>query len=339
MGLKLRITVLSLMVFCLWAGAAHGLVLKVATLSPEGSFWMERMREGAAEVKEKTEGRVKFKFYPGGVMGTDKAVLRKIRIGQLQGGAFTSGSVAAFYPDSQVYTLPLKFRSLAEVDYVRERMDPLIMAGLEEGGFVTFGLAEGGFAYIMSASPVRTVADLKKQKVWVPDNDSTALEAVKAFGIKPIPLSIADVRTGLSTGLINSVAIAPIGAIVLQWHTQVKYLTDLPLVYIYALMAVDKKKFARIKEADQTIVREVMGRAFREIDRKNRNDNVKSLSVLKEQGIEFLSPAEGDLAEWHQRSAGVPERLTASGRLTGEMVERLNAYITEFRNKEGKGDE
>jgi len=118
-------------------------------------------------------------------MGDDKVVLRKIRIGQLHGGAVVSGSLSDYFPDNQVYGLPLKFRSFEEVDYVRERMDPLLTGGLEKSGFVTFGLAEGGFAYVMSNAPVRTLDDLRKRKVWAPDNDLTTLEAVKAFGITP----------------------------------------------------------------------------------------------------------------------------------------------------------
>ncbi|MBT7260979.1 MAG: TRAP transporter substrate-binding protein DctP, partial [Desulfobacula sp.] len=66
--------------------------LKIATLSPEGSMWMEKMRKGAEMVAQKTDNRVTFKFYPGGVMGNDKTVLKKIRIGQLQGGAVVAGS-------------------------------------------------------------------------------------------------------------------------------------------------------------------------------------------------------------------------------------------------------
>ena len=97
--------------------------LKIATLSPEGSMWMRKMRAGALRVKEETAGRVTFKFFPGGVMGSDRTVMRKIRIGQLHGGAVTSGSFASINPDNQIYGLPMKFRTLEEVDYVRNLMD------------------------------------------------------------------------------------------------------------------------------------------------------------------------------------------------------------------------
>ncbi len=324
------------MFLCLMAGTAltaGAVQLKIATLSPEGSFWMEKMREGGAEVEKQTQGRVKIKYYPGGVMGDDKAVLRKIRIGQLQGGAVVSGSLADVFPENQIYGLPLKFKSYEEVDHVRGHMDAMIAEGLEKGGFVTFGLAEGGFAYIMSAQPIRTVPDLRQRKIWIPDNDPAILEAVKPFDISPIPLSIADVRAGLQTGLIDTVATSPIGAVALQWHTQVKYLTDLPFLYIYAVLAIDKKAFSEISPADQPVVREIMGRVFHEIDRQNRSDNIKALEALKNQGIAFMQPPPEALVEWHKRAAEVPERLLQSGRFSRETVEMLDGHIREFRSK------
>ncbi|MFC1825665.1 TRAP transporter substrate-binding protein DctP, partial [Thermodesulfobacteriota bacterium] len=140
----------------------HARVIKIATLSPEGSSWMLLMRQGAKDVAQQTGKRVRFKFYPGGVMGNDKSILRKISIGQLHGGAVMAGSLAKFAPDNQIYNLPLMFKSFKEVDYIRKRMDSLIIQELEKGGFVTFGLAEGGFAYLMSKIPVKTLNDLSK---------------------------------------------------------------------------------------------------------------------------------------------------------------------------------
>jgi len=192
--------------------------LKIATLSPEGSMWMEKMRKGAVNVAKATNNRVKFKFYPGGVMGNDKAVLRKIRIGQLHGGAVVAGSLSRFFPANQLYAQPMKFKTIKEVDYVRQHMDQYIIDGLDKAGFITFGLTGGGFAYIMSQQPVETVNDLRKQKVWMPDNDKISQDSIKAFDITPITLPIADVRTALQSGLINTVATSPVGAIVLQWQ-------------------------------------------------------------------------------------------------------------------------
>jgi len=175
----------------------------------------------------------------------------------------------------------MKYRSLEEIDYVRLYIDPIVVKGLEKAGFVTLGLAGGGLGYVMSNDPIRSVQEMREKKVWVPDNDATILEAAKAFGLTPIPLSIADVRTGLQTGMIDTVTTSPIGAVALQWHTQVDYLTELPFLYVFGILVVDKRIFSKISPTDQNTVREITGRVFTEIDRQHRKDNLEALNALR----------------------------------------------------------
>jgi TRAP-type C4-dicarboxylate transport system substrate-binding protein len=333
------IRIIAFIIIVMLTGQAQAVHIKIATISPEGSVWMEKMREGAEELARKTNNRVLIKYYPGGVMGDDKAVLRKIRIGQLQGGAFVSGSLSGIYPDNQIYSLPLFFRSFKEIDYIRKHLDRHIMEGFEKNGMVVFGIAEGGFAYVMSTVPIRTVEEIRQQKVWIPDNDSMILEAVKAFDITPIPLSIADVRAGLQTGLINTVTTPPIGALALQWHTQIKYLMDEPFLYIYGVLAIDRKAFGRIAPGDQEIFREIMGNVFKALDRRNREDNIKAMETLRKQGIAFIKPSPEALKEWFEDASEVPKRLIKSGRLSREMVDTLNRLIKEYRLKEPGANE
>jgi TRAP-type C4-dicarboxylate transport system substrate-binding protein len=339
MGIATMIRIILVMLLVVLTGQAHAMKFKIATLSPDGTVWMQKMREGASELAKKTDNRVQIKYYPGGVMGDDKAVLRKIRIGQLHGGAVVSGSLTRYYPDNQIYSMPLKFKSFEEVDYVRKFLDQRIIDGLEKGGFVTFGIAEGGFAYVMSDVPIVTVDKMRKQKVWIPDNDPTLLEAIRAFGVNPIPLSIADVRAGLQTGLINTVATPPIGAVALQWHTQIKYLTNEPCLYIYGLLAVDRKAFEKISPFDQRVFREIMGRVFRDLDRLNRQDNVKALEALRKQGIEFVKVPPESLVEWLKDASAVPRRLIETGRLSREMVDTLENLLKDYRSKHSEADE
>ncbi len=304
---------------------------KIATLSPDGSSWMQQFRAAAKTIHARTDGRVTFKFYPGGVMGDDKAVLRKIRIRQLQGGAVASGAISALYPDSQLYNLPMLFRNLDEVDRVRAKLDARLLAGLEKKGFVSFGIAEGGFAYLLSQAPVTTVAELRRHKAWVPDIDRMSREAIKAFDIQPIPLPMGDVLTALQTGLVDTVAAPPIVTLALQWHTQVKYLLDLPLLYSYALMIIDKRAFARLAPADRKIVREVMGHTFRDIDRQNRQDNRQAMAALRQQGIAFLVPSPAARQEWETLAAKARKRLRAAEHFDPALMRILDDTLAAAR--------
>jgi TRAP-type C4-dicarboxylate transport system substrate-binding protein len=310
----------------------HAVRLKIATLSPEGSMWMEKMRQGADMVAQKTDNRVTFKFYPGGVMGNDKTVLKKIRIGQLHGGAVVGGSLSQFFPANQIYAQPLKFKNLKEIDYIRKYMDRFVVEGLYRAGFVTFGLMGGGFAYIMSQNPIKTLQDLRNQKVWIPDNDKISQDSIKSFGVTPIPLSIADVRTSLQSGLINTVATSPVGAVVLQWHTQIKYVLNIPLIYLHAVLAIDKKKFIKIDEQDRKIVTQVMTCALKELDIQNREDDIKATQALKNRGIKFIMPSRDDLADWQKTADIASQKMVDSGILPRDMVEQMDVHLNHFHS-------
>ena len=108
------------------AAPAHAeQTIKIATIAPDGSAWMRELRAAGAEVQAGSQGRVVVKFYPGGVMGSDQVVLRKMKLGQLQGGMLTSSALAEVYADAPIYSLPFLFDSWAQVDKVRPQIDPL----------------------------------------------------------------------------------------------------------------------------------------------------------------------------------------------------------------------
>ncbi len=304
---------------------------KIATLSPDGSFWMTIMKSAAKDIATQTDNRVKFRFYPGGVMGNDKAVLKKIRIGQLQGAAFSGGALAGKAPNTQVYNIPLLFRSYDEVDLVREQMDSPLEDDFREAGFVNFGIVEGGFAYIMSKDSIAAADDLKKNKVWVPSGDPASQSATDSFGIAPIALSIGDVLTGLQTGLIDTVAASPIGAIALQWHTQVEYVLDLPIIYIFALLAIDEKAYGKISEEDQAIVNSVMRDTSKKMDVQNRKDNRAAFAALEKQGIKTVSPDESQLKEWKATGAVAAESFVKQGKIEPEWVSKVQTLLSEYR--------
>ena len=314
--------------------AAPGLqavVFKIATLSPDGSIWMKVLREGGREITERTDGRVTFKFYPGGVMGDDKAVLGKIRRGQLHGAVLTAGGLNQVYTDLQLYTLPMLFPDFDEVDAIRAEMDPILMQGLREAGYVGFGIAEVGFAYEMSKTPVATYEDVKAQKVWIPDGDPGAEQTVRSFDITPIPLSIADVLGGLQTGLINSVAVPPVGAIALQWHTQLKHVYDLPLMYVYGLLAINDRQFEQVSAEDQQVMVEVMSGLVKRVDGQNRVDHERAVEVLKAQGLIFGEPVPSETERWRGMADSASRDLVAGGIVSDALYQALLARLAAHR--------
>jgi len=307
---------------------------KIATSAPDGSFWMTQMRQGAKEVKKATQGRVKFKYYPGGVMGSESVALKKIRIGQLQGVAVSNGALAKIYPDSQIYALPMVFNSFEEVDYIRNVLDKTIIEGLDKGGMISFGLSEGGFTYPMSIYPIQNTTDLNQHKIWTPTNNKQAEITLKSFGISPIPLNLGDVLAGLQTNLIDTVAVSPIAAIALQWHTQIKYITKIPLTYTYATLVIDKKSFKKISKEDQKTVKHIMFKTFSRIDKQNRKDNIAAFSAMINQGINVILPKDKSLNEWYKKGKVARHFIEDQGVLSNDIYTNITSLLSTYRKKQ-----
>ncbi|MEM7764079.1 MAG: TRAP transporter substrate-binding protein DctP [Pseudomonadota bacterium] len=320
------------------AQLASAETLKLATIAPENSQWMQDMRAGAKLIRERTDGRVIIKLFGGGVMGNDKKVLRKIRIGQLHGGAFTAGSMMDRYPDLSIYGLPLLFNSQGEVDYVRERLDARLKAGLEEAGFVSFGFAGGGFAMVLGNAPVTELADLQGQKVWVPEGDTISYAGMAALDLSPVTLPITDVLTGLQTGLLDIVATPPVGALVLQWHTKVKFGTEVPLAYTMAFIAIDKKRFERLSSGDQDIVSEVLGNIYARFEQVNRTDNDKALTALKSVGIEMVDLKAGQIDRWRTAVDETNATLAADGVFSKALYDEVKSLLADYRSAAAAAD-
>jgi TRAP-type C4-dicarboxylate transport system substrate-binding protein len=312
-------------------GVAGATQLKIATVAPEGSGWMQSMRLAAGEIKSKTNSRVEIKFYAGGVMGNDKKVLRKIRIGQLQGGVFTANGLSERYRDILIYGLPLIFRTQEEADYVRERMDPLLAQGLDDSGFVSFGFAGGGFAKLMGNEPIGHLDDLRGRKVWVPEGDTISYEAMVALNLAPVVLPITDVLMGLQTGLLEYIATPPVGAVVLQWFTKVKYVSNLPLVYTLATMVIDKRAFSSISDADQATVREILTAVYDDFESQNKEDNLQAEEALAANGLKFIDLQPEIIASWREAARQANEKMAEKGLFSKDLLNALLSYVEEYR--------
>jgi len=318
----------------LMSGEGAAAQFKIATVVPEGSQWMLDLKAGGKQITERTDGRVTFKFYGGGVMGNDKKVLRKIRIGQLQGGVFASTGLAERYRDIVLYGLPMVFRSQAEVDYVREKMDPTLQAGLEDAGFVSFGFAGGGFAMLMGNEPITQIDQLRGRKVWVPEGDRVSYQAMQDMELAPTVLPITDVLTALQTGLLEFFATPPVGAVVLQWYTKVRYVTEYPFAYSVGVMAIDKKPFAKLSEGDQEIVREVFSAIYANIEQTNRTDNDKAEDALRANGLEFVR-LDDDLSEVERKVAASSRSMAGEGVVSLELLDEMLGHLETYRSAGG----
>ena len=305
--------------------------IKIATLAPQNSEWAEKFQKGSIEIQERTENRVKLKFYWGGAQGNAKKILQKIKIRQLHGGTFSPTDFQEVYPDLNIYGLPFLFKDFDEVDYVRDRVDNQLEQGFKNLGFNTYGFAGGGFAYILSNEPIREYEDLKNKKIWLPQGDLISYEAMRSLNLLPVPLPMTDVLTGLQTGLIDIVAIPPVVALALQWHTKISYITRVPVLYAMGFLAIDSKIINRINTDDEKVLNEVINRIYSEVDSNSQQDSENAYEALSKIGIQEIQ-FDGD--EYQKLTDLLEEptkKMANDGFYSLELFNEIKMYIDDFR--------
>ena len=285
-------------------------MFKIASLAPEGSVWVESFKEFAAEVTEKTNGEVGFRIYPGGIMGDDKAMYRKLRVGQLHGGGFTMTGISEFVEDFRVMAIPFLFHSYEEMDKVSKELQPLFKKRFAEKGLHLVAMTEVGFIYTFSNKPRVTIADLQAAKTWAPVDDPLTSAFLKNLDISPIALSIPDVLSSLQTGLIDTAFNSLYGSIILQWYTKAPFVTDAPYGYAYGAFIMNAKALAKLSDAQMAIIEETADKYFSELIQKTRKSNEESRSVLISQGVEFV--------------ATTPEELETLEQFRDQTIEQIN---------------
>jgi TRAP-type C4-dicarboxylate transport system substrate-binding protein len=332
-SLVLKIVELSLITLMLLvspaAGAAESLEIKIATLAPEGSSWMKTFGEINAEVGKKTNAEVSFKFYPGGVLGDEKDMLRKMHIGQIHGAVLSSAGLSAVFGEMDVFQIPFLFKSYGEVDFVIKEMDEFFREGFEKNGYVLLGWSEGGFVRLMSTTPIATLDDLKKAKVWTWADAPMTKAIFDEADIAAIPLSVPDVLVGLQTGLVDVVYAPPTLAISLQWFTKTKYMTDVNLIYLIGGVLINKKVFEKISPANREILMDTCNRRMEQLKTIIRKENQEAIQVMVKQGLKIIHPTPEQVADFIAVSEKAMQKLegkTFSKKVREEVTAKIEAY-------------
>lgn len=306
--------------------------IKFASITPEGTTWMNVMREYDAAVRKESNGRLGFRMYPGMTQGDEKTVVRKIAIGQLHAAGFTGVGLGEISPKIRILDTPFLVKNSKEIDHLYTVLEPDIRAALEENGYVLLGLVEIGFVYIFSNTPIKSVEDVRQVKMWVWEGDPVAEVAFTSMNIKPIPLSIDNVRTSLQTGLVNAFYTTPYASISLQWYTQAKYMVDFPLTCSNGAVVISKKYFEKLPPDLQDILIRNGKKFMAKLTELGRKDNEQSLKELQKRGMIFTHIDEANAQQYI--ATGSKARRSLVGKLYDEQfLTKVESIIAEYRKK------
>jgi TRAP-type C4-dicarboxylate transport system substrate-binding protein len=307
--------------------AAQQYMIKVATVAPEGSTWIKQLRKLDKDIREKSGGRLGLRIYAGGVAGDELDVLKKIRIGQIHCAAFSGVGFGQILPMVRVLDLPFLFRNYEETDLVHREMRPLFADAFRNSGFELISWAEVGNAHLFSRKPVRKVKDLSGLKVWIWAGDPIAKETFSVMGVNPIPLAITDVTTALNTGMIDTVYAPPLGALALQWHTSMNYMTALPLAHSTGAILISSKYFKKLPNDLADILITSFQAAVDELTLILRKQTKESVQLIRESGLTITPvPTGADLDEFYSVHSRVALNMT--GKIyPKEVLDRVYAIL------------
>jgi len=282
---------------------------------------------------KKTENGVQFKIYPGGILGDELDMLRKMKIGQIQGAAITSSSLSSIFNEINVLQIPFLFQTYEEVDAVLAKLDTFFRKGLEDRGYVLLGWSEAGFIYLLSNTPILTVADFRKTKVWVWEESPMPKAVMDEAGVSAIPLSVPDVLVALQTGMVDTVYAPPTGAIALQWFTRVKYMTNVPMVYLAGGIIVSKEAFGRIPQTTRKTILQSFETTANQLKNTTRKENEEAIKVMIKHGVKVVTPSKEQIEEFKKLSSRAMNRYQASQSqsISKKILEEASSILDDHR--------
>ena len=316
------------------AAAADGVVIKLATLLPQGSAWHTLLLQMGERWQKDSGGRVTLRIYPGGVAGTDSDVVRKLRLKTLDGGLLTAAGFADIDRSIFALELPMGYASYEEFDYVLERIGPTLEKLYADKGFVVLGWADAGWVRFFSKSPVRTPDDLRALKLFTWSDDDPAVALWKSAGFDPVPLPSTEISTALQTGLVAALPTTPQAALLLQWYGTAKYMADVRWAVLLGGLVVTKTAWDKVPEDARPALLAAARETARKLGALTRSSEAGDIEAMVKHGLSVV-PVDGPaLAAWRRAAESAYPKLRG-GYVPAAAYDEALKLRDEYRNNHG----
>lgn len=320
--------------FALVSTIASAQTIKLGSLAPEGSPYHKALQEIAQSWRGLSGGKINVRIYPGGIVGDESDMIRKMRIGQLNAAALTSMSLASIVPDIEAISFPSNVQTDEEMDEVIRTVGPLIEKQLEEKGFTLICWTLAGWVHFFAREPVITPADLRRQKLFFWGSDTAYLELLKRSGFQPVALPVAELLPSLQSGLVEAFASPPTVALAFQWHTRARHITGMRWQPLPGCVLVDNRQWHKIpadlRARMLASAREIAG----DLLKQSRQLEADAMTAMKNAGITVHDVPPAAREEWFEmiRREGYP--IFVGPRFSVEMHDRVRAAVEPLRRTE-----
>jgi TRAP-type transport system periplasmic protein len=309
-------------------------VVKMATLAPEGSSWFRVLQEMGEEWRKASDGAVTLRIYPGGVAGDEDAVIRKMRVGQIQAAAITGIGLAYLEPSFYALHIPMMYASDEEFDSVRDRYAPVLERKMEEKGFVVLNWGDAGWVHFFSKAPVVTPAEAKALKLFQWSGDMNLVQLYKETGFHPVPLSTNDLLPGLQTGMVNAFSSTPLAALAFQWFALAPNMADLRYVPLTGATVVEKRVWEKIPPGLRQKLLDASRKAGLRLRAEIRRLNQEALAVMVKNGLKVHKVPPEINAQWRKMVEDVYPKVRGKI-MPAEAFDTVKLYRDEYRAAHG----
>ncbi len=310
------------------AGAA--VPLKLATAAPRGTSLHQALLEMRQKWLQAPAGGVTLTIYPDGVQGGEADVVRRMNNGQIQAAMLTAVGLAEI--DKSVGALqymPMMFRSLEEVDYVRDRLALALEKRLLAKNFVVLFWGDAGWIRFFSKDPARLPVDFKRMKMFTWAGDAYQADLMKAAGYQPVPLEINDILPGLQNGMITAVAQPPFWALAGQMYKPAPNMLEVNWAPLVGATVITRKSWEAIPAEARDAMLKAAREAGTQIKAKSRAESNESVATMRNRGLKVQSVTPEIEAEWRKLAEGFYPQIRGKivpADIFDEVVRLLQEY-------------
>ncbi len=317
-----------LLIICSGTLISKPIIIKLATLAPEGTEYYNLLLEMGQRWQEETNGEIILRIYPNGVVGRESDTIRKMRIGQIQASAMSSIGLADLTDQIQAFTIPMVFKDYDDVEKVKEVMFDDISNGLSESGFKLLFLVDIGWVYWFSANEIAVPEDLRNAKIYTTAGDYVTVELFKRFGFNAIPVSETDILTSLQTGMINSMQTVPILSLSSGWFALMPNMLDLKWAVFIGAVIIDERVWSKIRPEHQKVMMEVAQEIGKKYQENGRKTDAQAIEMMKEYGMKVKTPTDEELKIWEDfKEEIIPDVIDAY--VPKEVYDKVTSAIDE----------
>lgn len=275
--------------------------LRIGTLAPKNSLYHRQLMELGEAWRTAQGGSAKYLVYPDGSQGGETDMVRRMRIGQLQGGLLSVVGLREIEPSiAALQNMPLMFRNWEEVDYVREKMRPAMEKKFLDQGFVVLAWGDAGWVRFFSKKPAFRPDDYKAMKFFAWGGEVEQQEIMKRLGYTPVPLETGDILPSIQTGMIDAVPSTPYFALATQIYNSAPNMLDLNWAPIVGALVITRKAWDEMTPEAQAVVREAGAKAGAQIRSKARQEVDEAVEAMKKRGLTVNQPHPRQMQEWNE---------------------------------------